>query len=142
MMRVLIDLNLVLDVLLDRQPHADAGAALWASVEAGEADGVIAAHCVTALHYLASRSGGRAFADECVAGVLTVFGVAPVDDAVLQQALGMGWPDFEDAVCASAGLAAGCHALATRDPAGFKRAPLPVMTAAEVVTAIRSGEGG
>ncbi len=140
MMRVLVDLNLVLDVLLDRQPHADAAAALWACVEAGEADGVIAAHCVTTLHYLAARSGRRAFADECVAGVLTVFGVAPVDNAVLQQALGMGWPDLEDAVCASAGLAAGCHALATRDPTGFKRAGLPVMTALEALTAIRSGE--
>ncbi len=137
-MRILVDLNLVLDVLLDRQPHADAAAGLWASVEAGEADGMIAAPCVTTLHYLATRSGGRAFADECVAGVLTVFGVAPVDDAVLRQALGMGWPDFEDAVCASAGVAAGCHALATRDSAGFRRAALPVMTAGEALTAIRS----
>lgn len=135
-MRILVDLNLVLDVLLDRQPHAEAAAALWASVEASEADGMIAAHCVTTLHYLATRSGGRAFADECVAGVLTVFGVAPVDDAVLQQALGMGWPDFEDAVCAAAGVAAGCHAVATRDPTGFKRAALPVMTAGEALTAI------
>lgn len=139
-MRVLVDLNLVLDVLLDRQPHADAAAALWASVEAGEADGVIAAHCVTTLHYLATRSGGRAFADECIAGVLTVFGVAPVDDAVLRQALAMGWPDFEDAVCASAGLAAGCHALVTRDPSGFKRTALPVLTAGEALAAIKSGE--
>lgn len=138
MMRVLVDLNLVLDVLLDRQPHAEASAALWAAAEAGEVDGLIAAHCVTTLHHLAARSGGRAFADECVAGVLTVFGVAPVDGAVLQQAIGMGWPDFEDAVCASAGLAAGCHVLATRDPIGFKRAALPVMTAGEALTAIKS----
>lgn len=51
--RVLIDLDVVLDVLLDRAPHAEASAALWAAVEAGEADGLLAAHCVTTLHYLA-----------------------------------------------------------------------------------------
>lgn len=35
-MRILVDLDLVLDVLLDREPHADAAAALWSSVETGE----------------------------------------------------------------------------------------------------------
>jgi predicted nucleic acid-binding protein len=137
-MRILVDLNLVLDVLLDRQPDAEAAAALWASVETGEVEGLLAAHCVTTLHHLAARSRGRAFADECLAGVLGVFGVAPVDDPVVRRALAMGWPDFEDAVCAAAGEAAGCHALATRDPGGFKRSPLPVMTAMEALTAVRS----
>lgn len=137
-MRILLDLNLVLDVLLDREPHAEAAAALWAAVEAGEAEGLLAAHCVTTLHDLATRSRGRAFADECLAGVLGVFDVAPVDGAVVSQALAMGWPDFEDAVCAAAGVAAGCHALATRDGDGFKRSALPVMTAMEALTALRS----
>ena len=138
MMRILVDPNLVLDVLLDREPYAEAAAALWAAVETGEAEGLLPAHCVTTLHFLAARSRGRAFADACVAGVLGVFGVAPVDDAVLRRALAMGWPDFEDAVGAAAGEAAGCHALATRDRDGFKRSPLPVMTAMEAVTALRS----
>lgn len=137
-MRILVDLDLVLDVLLDREPHVEAGAALWAAVETGEAEGLLAAHCVTTLHYLATRSGGRAFADECVAGVLGVFRVAPVDEAVVRRALAMAWPDFGDAVCTAAGEAAACHALATRDPAGFKRSALPVMTAVETLAALRS----
>ena len=58
MRRVLIDLNVVIDVLLDRAPHAEASAALWAAIETGEAEGLLAAHCVTTLHYLASRAGG------------------------------------------------------------------------------------
>lgn len=139
-MRILLDLNLVLDVLLDREPHAEAAAALWASVETGEAEGLLAAHCVTTLHYLATRSRGRPFADECLAGVLGVFAVAPVDEAVLRRALAMRWPDFEDAVCAAAGEAAGCHAIATRDISGFRRSALPVMTAAEALTALRSSK--
>lgn len=81
-------------------------------------EGLRAAHCVTMLHDLGSRSRGRAFADECLVGVLGVFGVAPVDEAVVRRALAMGWPDFEDAVCCAAGEAAGCHAIATRDPGG------------------------
>jgi len=138
LMRLLIDLNLILDVLLNRHPYADEAAALWAAIESGEAEGLLVAHCVTTLHYLACRSRGRTFGDECVASVLTVFGVASVDAAVLQVALAMGWPDFEDAVCASAGQAAGCHAIATRDRSGFKRSALPVMNASEALITLRS----
>lgn len=47
MNRLLIDINVVLDVLLDRQPHVEASAALWAAVENERVEGWIAAHGVT-----------------------------------------------------------------------------------------------
>lgn len=136
--RVLVDLNVVLDVLLDRAPHAEASAALWAAVENGEAEGVLAAHCLTTLHELASRSGGRDFGDRCVADVLSVFTVAPLDAGVLQSALAMAWPDFEDAVCAASATASGCQFIATRDPRGFKRSACPALATREALVAIRS----
>jgi hypothetical protein len=37
MRRVLFDTNIVLDVLLDREPHVEASAAAWAAVESGAA---------------------------------------------------------------------------------------------------------
>ncbi len=136
--RVLIDLNVVLDVLLDRAPHAEASAALWAAVETGEAEGLLAAHCVTTLHYLASRSGGREFGDRCVADVLSVFTVAPLDAGVLESALALGWSDFEDAVCAASATGSGCQFIATRDPRGFKRSTCPALAPKEALVAIRS----
>ena len=48
MKRVLFDTNVVLDVLLDRQPYVEASAAAWAAVVAGAAEGMLAAHAVTA----------------------------------------------------------------------------------------------
>lgn len=136
--RVLIDLNVVLDVLLDRAPHAEASAALWAAVETGEAEGLLAAHCVTTLHYLASRSGGREFGDRCVADVLSVFTVAPLDAGVLESALSLGWSDFEDAVCAASATRSGCQFIATRDPRGFKCSTCPALAPKEALVAIRS----
>lgn len=136
--RVLVDLNVVLDVLLDRAPHAEASSAFWAAVETGDAEGVLAAHCVTTLHSLAARSRGREFADRCVGGVLGVFSVAPVDALVLRDALGSASPDFEDAVCAAAPRAAGCHFIVTRDARGFRSSALPTLAPAEALVAIRS----
>jgi hypothetical protein len=117
----------VLDVLLDRKPHAHTSARLWAAVEEGRVNGLIAAHSVTTLHYLAHRARGARFAKQALQDLLTVFGVATVDEVVVRRALGLGWADFENAVSAIAAEAAGCRALVTRDPSGFADAPLPVL---------------
>ncbi len=136
--RILIDLNVVLDVLLDRSPHAEAAAAVWALVERREVEGLLAAHCVTTLHYLATRARGREFGDRCVADVLTVFAVAPVDGAVLADALALRWARFEDAVCAAGARAAGCQLITTRDPRGFKGSACPALTPTETLAALRT----
>ena len=140
--RVLFDLNVILDVLLDRAPHAETSAALWAAVEAGEGEGLLAAHAVTTLHYLATRSGGREFGDRCVADVMSVFSVAPIDAPVLAEALDMKWSDFEDAVCAAAARSAGCDMIATRDPRGFKKSACPALAPIEALAVLRTSLPG
>lgn len=136
MRRALVDLNVVLDVLLDRAPHVEASAALWALVERREAEGLLAAHSIPTLHYLAARTRGRPFAERCVRDVLEVFGVAPVGQEVLRDALALEWPDYEDAVCATAAAAAGCHLIATRDPRGFRGSPVRALAPEAAVLAL------
>ena len=66
MTRFLIDLNVVLDLVLDRQPYAKAATALWGLAEAGEIEAVVPAHGVTTVYYLAARERGAAFAHRVV----------------------------------------------------------------------------
>jgi len=124
---LLLDLNVMLDVILERQPGADAASALWAAIEGGQGRGLIPAHGVTTIFYLLEKARGARFAREGVERLITVFGVAAVNDAVVRRALVFAWPDFEDAVCAAAAEASGCEAIVTRDPAGYPDAPLPVI---------------
>jgi predicted nucleic acid-binding protein len=99
--RVLLDVNVVLDVLLDRKPFADASAAVWAAIENGDAEGLLSAHAVTTLHYLNVKAVGTRMATETTEALLSVFNVAPVDEAVLRSAVSLQWQDFEDAVTAA-----------------------------------------
>lgn len=134
MKRLLLDLNVFLDVVLDRPPDADVAAALWAALERGQARGMIPAHGVTTIFYLLEKSRGAAFAREGVERLVHVFNVAPVDEDVVRRALALAWPDFEDAVCAAAAEASGCDALVTRDPSGYPNAPLPVIDPAAALS--------
>ncbi|MFN0168771.1 MAG: PIN domain-containing protein [Bryobacteraceae bacterium] len=127
MTKVLIDTNVILDVLLDRHPHIIASAAVWAAVEAGRAEGVMAAHAVTNLYYLIRKDRGLTTANRMLSLILRVFGVATVDAAVIHDALNSTAPDFEDSVTASAAKLAGCVLIVTRDPKGFRGSAVPAL---------------
>jgi predicted nucleic acid-binding protein len=126
--RILFDTNVVLDVLLDRQPYAEASAGAWAAVEAGVAEGMLAAHAVTTIHYLVRKEKGSTRAGRIISAILTVFGVAAVNGAVVREALQMPLSDFEDAVTAAAARLAGCELIVTRDPKGFRGSPIRPLT--------------
>ena len=140
MKRVLFDINVVLDVLLDRRPHSKDAEDAWTLVECGVIDGYVPAHGITTIHYLAQRQRDAAFARAAVGGVLEVFEVAPVDADTLRQALGLEIADFEDAVCVAAADGVGCDAIVTRDPAGFRGSPVRVVTP-EALVAFHGGTG-
>jgi len=131
MKRVLLDVDVVLDVLLDRRPFAVSASEVWAAVERGEAEGLISAHAVTTLHYLNVRAVGPTMASQTTDALLSVFDVAPVDGAVLKAAATAAWKDFEDAVTAAAAQRAGCDAIVTRNPRDFARARVRVLTSPE-----------
>lgn len=139
MKRLLLDVNVLLDVLLDRDPWAESASALWAAVEAGKARAFIPAHGVTTIHSLMRKGRGSAFADRGVSDLLSVFAVARVDESVLKAALALRLSDFEDAVCAAAGAAARCDILVTRDAAGFRGSPVEVASPGEALAHLARG---
>jgi predicted nucleic acid-binding protein len=135
---VLLDANVILDVLARREPHLADSAGVWALVESGAVRGLVAAHSATTIHYLISRHTSRKVAAAAIGDLLSVFGVAAIDQTILLQALALGWPDYEDAVQACAGAQAGAHYLVTRDPGNYRAAPLPVLTPHDFLSSLRA----
>ena len=133
MIRVLVDLKVVLDVLLQREPHYKEAAVLFRRIESGDFSGYVAAHSITTLHYLAAKRLGRAKCRTLLLDVLQLFEVVPVDGDRLRHALGLGWKDFEDAVQATCAEAAAADYLVTRDKKGFRAATVRVLTPGELV---------
>lgn len=133
MKRILFDTNIVLDVLLDRQPFVEASAAAWAAVETGVSAGMLAAHAVTTIHHLVRKEKGSVKANRIVSAILRVFDVAAVDGAVVQEALQLPFSDFEDAVTAASARLAGCECIVTRDQKGLRGSPVRSLTPEAVV---------
>ena len=140
MKRLLLDVNIVLDVLLERPPHSERAAALWALIESGRATGLLSAHAVTIVHYLVAHEHDHRRARHALDRLLSVYTVAAVDDGVIRTAMSLGWSDFEDAVTAAAAAAARCDLLVARNPRDFKRSLVPVVDAATALALIISDE--
>ena len=139
MSRTLFDTNVVLDVLLDRWPFVDASAVVWAAAETGATEGVLAAHALTTIHYVLRSELGVAKTRRVVSAILTVFGVADVDAAVIHDALQLSFSDFEDAVTAAAARLAGCDYIVTRDPRGLRGFSIRCLTPEAAVPLLRNG---
>ena len=133
-MKILVDTNVVLDLLLDRTPHATAAAQVFSLIERNALSGYLCATTLTTVHYLATKVVGRKKSLEEISKLLRLFEVAPVNRVVLEAALGaQGFSDFEDAVLHEAARQTDTDALVTRSKKDFKKATLPVYEPGELI---------
>ncbi|MBU4557005.1 MAG: PIN domain-containing protein [Actinobacteria bacterium] len=136
-MRVLFDANILLDVLLEREPHVGVAEKLVALVDNRRIEGCICATAATTLYYVGAKALGQRAVHEHLRTLLGVFEVAAVDRDVLQRALDTnGFTDYEDAVVHEAAHSAGCGAIVTRDAMGFAKATIPVFQPLELLAAV------
>jgi predicted nucleic acid-binding protein len=131
--RLLIDTNVVLDLLLARQPWAHDAARLFDACAQGAAHAFLAAHAVTTIHYLVERVVSRKVANTAVSDLLEIMTVVPADSDDFRRALTLGVRDFEDAVHVTAFLRCGAQSLVTRNARDFKAAKIETRTAGETL---------
>lgn len=134
---MLVDTNVVLDVLLQRDPHTADSTAGLASIERGELVGLLGATSVTTIHYLATKSVGSKRAKTYIGTLLELFRVAPVTEKVLRSALELDFADYEDAVLHEAAVAANAEAIVTRNVDDFRRAQIPVHAPTALLSLLR-----
>ena len=137
-MKILFDTNVILDVLLDREPFSSTAAKLFSKVETGEITGYVCATTITTLHYLASKVIGADSAIKEINKLMILLEVAPVNRAVLDAALTSGFKDFEDAVVHESGVYKETQGIATRDPGGFKKSKINVYSPEELLLMLES----
>ena len=138
-MKVMVDTNVVLDLLLDRTPHAMNAAQIFSLIERDVIAGCLGATTLTTVHYLATKVVGSQRARREISKLLRLFEVAPVNRAVLEAALeAKGFRDFEDAVLHEAARQANADALVTRNESDFRKAVLAVYEPRELINIVQA----
>ena len=131
-MKVFVDLNVLLDVVLDRREFVKESAqSLGRIVSVRSCRGYVAQHAVTTLFYIVRKQCGVENARMAVRKVLKLLSVLPATQKILIGAADSKYADYEDAVSFLSAAAAGCDAIITRNPSDFSKSPVRAMTPAE-----------
>ena len=131
---ILVDLNIVLDVMRNRQPFYEESARVLDSAVRREVTGLLAAHSVTTLFYVLTRSRNRETATAAITSLLDAFSIAKLDDAVIGKALSWDCVDFEAAVQMAAAVFADADYLVTRNRRDFQEGIIPVVQPSAFLT--------
>lgn len=137
-MIAVVDTNVVLDVMLGREPHLAASSTVFAAVETGRCRGLLCATTITTIHYIVARKIGSRASLVRIAEMMSIFGIAAVNQAVLGSALGRDMPDFEDAVIHDAAIQAGGQCIVTRNVDDFAAATIPVYNPEQFIAALQN----
>jgi predicted nucleic acid-binding protein len=127
-MTLMLDINVLLDVFLVRQPHYPASARILSLIAEGQHHGAFAAHGLTTLYYLARKQSDRKTAEAAVDSVLSLMRIVNLDLAGWRRARALGIPDFEDAVIACSAATIDCDFIITRNVPHFSGSPVAAIT--------------
>ena len=137
-MNALFDTNVILDLLLDREPFNVSATWLISKAEAGAINGALCATTLTNIFYIASKALNRQQAVTAIADIMSIFEVAPVTRAVIEDALTTKMQDFEDAVLYQSAIHHGCQLIVTRNTKDFTHSNIPVMTPDEFIALLHT----
>ena len=130
-MKVMLDLNVLLDVVQRREPFYTASATVLSQAVEGPGLSCLPGHALTTLHYIVAKYADREQANALVDWILAHLEVVPQDRNLFVRARNLRFDDFEDAALASAAEAAGCKVILTRNVADFGTSPVPAVTPEE-----------
>lgn len=133
---VLLDLNIILDVLQNREPFYETSVQVLAGVETGLLTGYLAAHSVTTLFYLIQKDQSASAARAAMTELLQFLKIAPVNQDTIDQALNLDYPDFEDAVQMISALQCKADYLITRNNADYQPPLVPVLKPVDFLAAL------
>lgn len=140
MRHYLVDTNVVIDMLLNRE-DADAACAVFDGAERGEYVLHICSLSFTTIFYSLRKILTREQRVDVLTQLSEVLEVSPVDGEVIDMALHSGWTDFEDAVQNFSAVADPyVDGVITRNVKDFKASELEVVDSVEFLTKQHRGD--
>ncbi|MCI9215314.1 MAG: PIN domain-containing protein [Oscillospiraceae bacterium] len=133
-MRLMIDTNIFLDVLGQREPFYKNSQKVLYLCESGRAQGFLSASSVTDIFYLVRRQlHSVELAYQALGSVLDIVQVLTVTNEHVLEAYARRAADFEDCLLAVCAAANRCDAIVTRNKKDFADFGIPLLAPEELL---------
>jgi predicted nucleic acid-binding protein len=135
--RALFDITVLMEALINEQESNNASAAVLALAAAGRVQGYVSASAIEPIHDELSRGRGHAEARAALQRICAILTVAPIDAAVIDGAIGLGWQYLDDALTFESARRSGLENLITLNGPDFDHPAVTVQAPEEFLESIQ-----
>ena len=135
-MVLLIDANIVLDVLQNREGFVKESAMIWKLCETEQAKGYISTLSFANIMYILRKEFTPDKIEEVYQKLCLIFEFADFSSSILAKAVEMNWKDFEDAVQSATAEQIHADYIVTRNVRDFTKSKVVAFTPTELLMRI------
>ena len=130
-MRLLIDGNIILDVLQNREPHVVDSAKIWKLCETDQVEGYVSGLTFSNLVYIMRKELSPEKINEVFKSLGLIFQFTDLTVSDLAKAAEQQWDDFEDALQAATAERIHADSIITSNVKDFKQSKIVAFTPTE-----------
>jgi len=131
MMKVLIDTNVVIDLLAQREPHYNSSAKLFTIANGKKLNAYVSALTIVTTHFIVSRELSETETRKVIRKFKSIVKILDLESRLVDLALDSDFKDFEDAIQFQTAIVNNLDAIITRNKRDFKKSAIPVYTTEE-----------
>lgn len=135
-MVLLIDANILLDVLMNRQEFIRDSSMIWKLCETEQAKGYVSVLTFANIMYIMRKELTPEKIEDVYRKLSLIFEFAELNQTVLDKAVSMKWKDFEDAVQSATAEQVHADYIITRNIRDFSKSKVMAFTPAELLARI------
>lgn len=136
-MKLLIDANILIDVLQNREPYAGSSSIIWKLCETGQVKGYVTVLTFANIVYILRKEMRPEFVKHILHSLSLIFEFVDFSVFDLFRAAEYQWDDFEDAVQSVAAERLHADCIITRNVKDFTKSKVPAVTPEEVIAQIK-----
>lgn len=135
-MVLLIDANIILDVLMNRNEFVIESSLIWKYCETHQVKGYISALTIANLVYIMRKELDPKRIDTVISSLKMIFEIANLTSEDIILASKMQWRDFEDAIQSATAQRIQADYIITRNVKDFRSSKVPAFTPSELLARI------
>jgi predicted nucleic acid-binding protein len=128
---IFVDSDIILDLLLKREPFHTSAAILFSAIEKGTIKAYTSPIVITNIYYISAKIKGKSTALDNIKKILSLLKITTVDEKTMLLGIGSDFSDFEDAIQYFSAKSHGINCLITRNKSDYRIADITISTAEE-----------
>lgn len=97
-MKVVLDIDVVLDALIDKRPGGEAARKLLLAAASGRITGVVCAHQIAIIYLVVKKAMGASTAQKAIVNMLRLLSISKVDSTACKNAAALPVAEFDKAL--------------------------------------------